>query len=137
MKLLCAVSAIDISLNYGCTPAWWQFFKGLHELGHDVIAVPYAGAAFSTPWWRSYQNPCQFESQAFASIKRWFGNSGPGTAEGGIRAAAAKVLIDTRIRPRWESALCAIIEHERANGARPAPRRGRGNQRRARPGGRS
>ncbi|MEA3364840.1 MAG: hypothetical protein U9Q79_04290, partial [Candidatus Hydrogenedentes bacterium] len=65
MKLLCICSALDLSFRYGCTPAWWQFFKGLYELGHDVIAVPYQGKAIETPWWRVYPNPCQIEGKIY------------------------------------------------------------------------
>lgn len=73
MKIVCVVSALDVQLNYGCTPAWCQFLKGLHELGHEVVAIPYAGLAFATPWWRCYANPCQAEGRAFGALKRVFG----------------------------------------------------------------
>src|SRR5215211_5695910 len=34
-KLLIAASAVDLDFRYGCTPAWWQLWKGLYEEGDD------------------------------------------------------------------------------------------------------
>lgn len=112
MKLVCVVSALDINLGYGCTPAWWQLLKGLHELGHDVIAIPYAGQAFATPWWRSYPNPCQVEGQAFGALKKMFGG-GASTTSDGAGGMINKTLIDTWVRPRWEAHLASVLAQER------------------------
>lgn len=112
MKLLCLCSALDVGLGYGCTPAWWQFLKGLSELGHDVIAVPYAGAAFDTPWWRSYPNPCQIESKAFSAVKKWF-NAGAASIHEGRGSKVSRALIESWIRPRWEQHLAYILARER------------------------
>jgi glycosyltransferase involved in cell wall biosynthesis len=98
--------------RFGCTSSWWQFAKGLYELGHEVIAVPYFGAAIESPWWRTYANPCRFEGQAFAYLKRWTGKAATPT-EGGWAAKINKTLIDAWIRPRWESHLARILERER------------------------
>lgn len=113
MKLLCVVSALDINLNFGCTPAWWQFLKGLHELGHDVIAIPYAGQAFATPWWRSYANPCQVESLAFGAVKKWFGGVGASTTTEGAGGVINRTLIERWVRPRWEAHLSSVLAQER------------------------
>jgi SAM-dependent methyltransferase len=32
-KILAVASAVDLDFRYGCTPAWWQLWKGLHEAG--------------------------------------------------------------------------------------------------------
>ncbi|MBX7257810.1 MAG: glycosyltransferase [Candidatus Hydrogenedentes bacterium] len=112
MKLLCVVSALDIQYRYGCTAAWWQFLKGLWELGHDVIAIPYQGAAFESPWWRAYPNPCRVEGDAFAQVKKFMGGGATST-QGGVSAAVTKRLIDSWIRPRWESQLVDIVGQER------------------------
>ena len=42
-KILAVASAIDLDFKYGCTPAWWQLWKGLHEAGVDLIVTPYRG----------------------------------------------------------------------------------------------
>lgn len=112
MKLVCLCSALDIRHRYGCTPAWWQYLKGLHEEGHDVVAIPYMGAAFETPWWRSYPNPCDLESRAFSAVKRWFG-SGATSTEEGAGARLSKAMIETWVRPRWIDRLSGILASER------------------------
>ena len=43
-KILAVASAIDLDFRYGCTPAWWQLWKGLYEVGVDLIVTPYRGA---------------------------------------------------------------------------------------------
>lgn len=111
MKILCLCSALDLRFRYGCTPAWWQFFKGLYELGHDVIAVPYQGPAIETPWWRVYPNPCQAEGAAFSKVKKLFG-AGPTPMDEGFAAQVSRSLIDYWIRPRWEEHLKDILRDE-------------------------
>ncbi|GMV94563.1 MAG: hypothetical protein AMXMBFR82_43410 [Candidatus Hydrogenedentota bacterium] len=112
MKLVCLCSALDLRYRYGCTPAWWQYLKGLHEEGHDVIAIPYMGGAFETPWWRSYPNPCDLESRAFSAVKKWFG-SGATSTEEGAGAWLNKTLLETWVRPRWVDRLSGILASER------------------------
>lgn len=116
MKLFCVVSALDIQLGYGCTPAWWQLLKGLAEEGHEVIAMPYLGPSFETPWWRTYPNPCQTEGRAFAKIKHLFGSGATSTAEG-LGSKLTRAAIDNWIRPRWEAQLGRALELERKTDA--------------------
>ncbi len=112
MKLLCVFSALDMRHGFGCTSSWWQFAKGLYELGHDVIAMPYFGGTIESPWWRTYANPCQLEGQAFSYLKKWFGSAATST-EGGKAAWLNKTLINAWIRPRWQTHLARILERER------------------------
>ncbi len=56
-KLLVAASAIDLDFRYGCTPAWWQLWKGLYEEGADLVVTPYRGRPVESPWWRTAANP--------------------------------------------------------------------------------
>ncbi len=112
MKLLCVFSALDMRYHFGCTSSWWQFSKGLYELGHDVIAIPYFGGAIESPWWRAYPNPCRYEGHAFSYLKGLFG-SGASATEGGKVARINKTLIDAWVRPRWETHLSRILEKER------------------------
>ena len=112
MKLLCLVSALDLSYRYGCTPAWWQLFKGLHEEGHEIIAVPYQGTAIESPWWRVYDNPCRFEGMAFSTVKSLLG-SGATSSKEGMAGRITKGMIDTWIRPRWDAHLANILREEK------------------------
>ena len=65
-KLLCVASAVDLDFRYGCTPAWWQLWKGLHEEGVDLVVTPYRGRPVETPWWRTAPNPTYREGESYA-----------------------------------------------------------------------
>ena len=56
-KILAVASAVDLDFRYGCTPAWWQLWKGLYEVGVDLIVTPYRGRPVESPWWRTAPNP--------------------------------------------------------------------------------
>src|SRR5438045_2845651 len=68
-KILAVASAVDLEFRYGCTPAWWQLWKGLYEAGCDLIVTPYRGRAIESPWWRTYPNPAYREGEAFAAAR--------------------------------------------------------------------
>jgi spore maturation protein CgeB len=81
-KILAVASAIDLDFKYGCTPAWWQLWKGLHEAGVDLIVTPYRGRPIEAPWWRTEPNPCYREGEIFV----------------GSRDAVARAMGDTHFR---------------------------------------
>jgi spore maturation protein CgeB len=68
-KILAVASAVDLDFRYGCTPAWWQLWKGLYEAGCDLIVTPYRGRPVESPWWRTEPNPCYREGEAFAAVR--------------------------------------------------------------------
>src|ERR671935_1166160 len=68
-KLLAVASAVDLDFRYGCTPAWWQLWKGLAEAGVDLIVTPYRGRAIESPWWRTAPNPLYREAEAYAALR--------------------------------------------------------------------
>src|SRR5438270_12873278 len=72
-KILAVASAVDLDFRYGCTPAWWQLWKGLHEAGCDLIVTPYRGRAVDAPWWRTEPNPCYREVEAFQQARNAVG----------------------------------------------------------------
>src|SRR6188474_2712507 len=86
-KILAVASATDLDFRYGCTPAWWQIWKGLHEVGVDLVVTPYRGRAVESPWWRTAPNPCYREGELFARTRR----------------AAARLKGDTQLRRAEES----------------------------------
>src|SRR5580765_6465347 len=120
-KILAVASATDLDFRYGCTPAWLQIWKGLYEVGVDLIVTPYRGRAVESPWWRTAPNPLYREAELFA----------------GARGVAARLKGDTLLRraeeqpedtlgdkltrktiwsyvtPRWQRHLDRILEHER------------------------
>ncbi len=69
-KLLCVASAVDLDFRYGCTPAWWQLWKGLHDEGVDLLVAPYRGRPIETPWWRAAANPAFRSGESYASTQR-------------------------------------------------------------------
>jgi spore maturation protein CgeB len=68
-KILAVASSADLAHGYGCTPAWWQLWKGLYEAGADVIVTTYRGHAIESPWWRTVENPLYVEAEAFAAAR--------------------------------------------------------------------
>jgi len=119
-KILAVASASDLDFRYGCTPAWWQLWKGMAEAGIDLIVTPYRGRAIESPWWRTAPNPLYREAESFAAL----------------RAAAARLKGDRYLRraeshpadtrtdrvvreaiwryvtPRWRRHLERILERE-------------------------
>jgi glycosyltransferase involved in cell wall biosynthesis len=69
MKLLVIVSSLDLTQTFSATPAWWQLFKGLYEIGVDVIAAPYQGPAIEAPWWQAAPNPARREGDLFKRLR--------------------------------------------------------------------
>jgi len=69
MKVLAVASAADLDFRYGCTPAWWQLWKGMAECGVDLVVTPYRGRAIESPWWRTAPNPLYREGEAFAAAR--------------------------------------------------------------------
>ncbi len=42
---------------FSATPFLRQLFKALHEIGNEVILVPYSGKPLQSEWWKCYPNP--------------------------------------------------------------------------------
>jgi hypothetical protein len=120
-KILALASAIDLDFRYGCTPAWWQLWKGLHEVGADVVVSPYRGRAIASPWWLAYDNPCFREAELFAAARRVAARvrrddllrrseQSPAITRGD---RISEELIRRWIRPRWRRHVASIVERER------------------------
>jgi len=68
-KILAVASAADLDFRYGCTPAWWQLWKGMAQAGIDLIVTTYRGRAIESPWWRTAPNPLYREAETFAAAR--------------------------------------------------------------------
>jgi hypothetical protein len=68
-KILAVASAVDLDFRYGCTPAWWQLWKGMYEAGVDLIVTPYRGRPVESPWWRTEPNPTYREGETYARVR--------------------------------------------------------------------
>jgi len=120
-KILAVASAVDLDFRYGCTPAWWQLWKGLYEAGCDLIVTPYRGRPVDAPWWRTEPNPCYREAELFAGARNAVARLKRDThlrrAEEHPPDSVSDRLVRRTIRswvtPRWRRHLEQIIERER------------------------
>jgi hypothetical protein len=122
-RILAVASAAELDYHYGCTPAWWQLWKGLYEVGADVIVTPYRGRAVESPWWRTYDNPCRREGEAFAAARgaaaRLRGDRllrrGETTPAYTASDRMTRALIWRWVTPRWRAHMEQIVERERVD----------------------
>jgi spore maturation protein CgeB len=120
-KILALASAIDLDFKYGCTPAWWQMWKGLHEAGVDLIVTPYRGRAIEAPWWRTEPNPCYREGEIFVSsrdaVARAMGDThfrrGEEHPPDGTLDKLVRQAIWRWVTPRWQRHVERILVRER------------------------
>ena len=120
-KILAVASAVDLDFRYGCTPAWWQLWKGLYEAGCDVIVTPYRGRAVESPWWRTAPNPCYAEGESFARaravVARLKGDKlirrAEESPEDSTVDKALREVIWRWVTPRWEKHLSELLAKEK------------------------
>ncbi len=120
-KILAVASAVDLDFRYGCTPAWWQLWKGMYEAGADLIVTPYRGRPVESPWWRTEVNPTYREAESFAfardTVARLKGDRYlRRVEESPDDTVADRVVRETIWRwvtPRWQRHLERILERER------------------------
>ncbi|HZT91802.1 MAG TPA: glycosyltransferase [Gaiellaceae bacterium] len=120
-KILAVASAVDLDFRYGCTPAWWQLWKGLYEEGVDLLVTPYRGRPIESPWWRTAPNPTYLEGESFARAvslaARVKGDTHLRRAEenpeDGFGARMTREAVWRWVTPRWRRHLEALVERER------------------------
>ena len=120
-KILAVASAVDLDFRYGCTPAWWQLWKGMYEAGVDLLVTPYRGRPVESPWWRVAPNPTYREGESYQAIRdvlaRVQGDRYLRRAESNPEESAfdrlTRETISRWITPRWKRHLTGLIERER------------------------
>ena len=120
-KLLVAASAVDLDFRYGCTPAWWQLWKGLYEEGADLVVTPYRGRPVESPWWRTAANPTYREGESFARtrdlVARLKGDThlrrAEESPEDGFGDRVTREAVWRWVTPRWRKHLDRLVERER------------------------
>ncbi len=120
-KILCVASAIDLNFRYGCTPAWWQLWKALHEEGADLVVAPYRGRPIETPWWRTAPNPALLEGESYARARslaaRLKGDLHLRRAEerpaDSLADRVTRETIWRLVTPRWRRHLERLVESEK------------------------
>jgi hypothetical protein len=119
-KILAVASAADLDFRYGCTPAWWQLWKGMAKAGIDLIVTPYRGRAIESPWWRTAPNPLYREAESFAAVRhlaaRLKGDRYLRRAESSPEDTrvdkAVREVIWRYVTPRWQKHIEQILERE-------------------------
>jgi spore maturation protein CgeB len=120
-KILALASAVDLDFRYGCTPAWWQLWKGLYEVGCDLIVTPYRGRPIESPWWRTEPNPCYREGELFAAARAGVARARGDAHLRRVEDEPPDTVADRFVRevvwrwvtPRWRRHLRRIFERER------------------------
>ena len=120
-RILAVASAVDLDFRYGCTPAWWQLWKGLYEAGVDLVVTPYRGRPVESPWWRVAPNPTYREGETYATLRdglaRVKGDRYLRRAEDSPEDTALDRLtreaIWRLVTPRWRRHLDRLVERER------------------------
>jgi spore maturation protein CgeB len=119
-KVLAVASAADLDFRYGCTPAWWQLWKGLAEAGVDLIVTAYRGRSIESPWWRTAPNPLYREAELFAGARglvarfqrQEFVRRSELDPEDTVTDRAVRGAIWRYVTPRWRRHLEQTIERE-------------------------
>lgn len=75
MRIIILCSTLDLTKPYGSTPALWQLFKGLSEVGNELFIMPYHGHSIDTLWWKGIGNPNYFEGEILQRLLKIFGSS--------------------------------------------------------------
>jgi spore maturation protein CgeB len=120
-KLLCVASAVDLDFRYGCTPAWWQLWKGLHEEGAELVVAPYRGRPIETPWWQAAPNPAYLEGETYAhargAVARLKGDRhlrrGEHSPSDSLGDRVTREAIWSLVTPRWRRHLERLVERVR------------------------
>lgn len=110
MKFFIVASALDLNLRLGCTPSWWQLFKALNELGHELIVTPYIGDSVDTLWWRATPNPTNFESKFMNSAIKHGVVKPIGTQR--LTERLTLQIIKHYIRPKWRKHILDTLAKE-------------------------
>ncbi len=120
-KILAVASAVDLDFRYGCTPAWWQLWKGMYEAGVDLVVTPYRGRPVESPWWRTAANPTWAEGESFAAARaglarlkgdRYLRRAEESPEESGFDKLTREAIWRW-VTPRWRRHLTKVLERER------------------------
>ncbi len=120
-KILAVASAVDLDFRYGCTPAWWQLWKGMYEVGVDLVVTPYRGRPVESPWWRTAPNPTYAEAESFAAARAGLARlkgdrylrRAEDQPEDSALDRATRETIWRWVTPRWKRHLTKLLERER------------------------
>jgi spore maturation protein CgeB len=117
LKIVAICQSLDLAdKELGITPAWWQILKGLHELGVEVVAVPYYNRAVQSLWWRAYENPNLGKNKAYNIVENAAGSLHLSKNRMQFRQRNQKIinfLVKNFVRKKWEKYIRSVINSER------------------------
>ena len=120
-RILAVASAVDLDFRYGCTPAWWQLWKGMYEAGVDLVVTPYRGRPVLSPWWRTAPNPTYREGESYAVMRsglarlkgdRYLRREEDAPEESALDRLTRETIWRV-VTPRWRRHLERLVERER------------------------
>src|SRR6266571_1817957 len=115
MKLLFAVSSLDLTQPFSATPAWWQLLKSLYEVDVEVVATPYQGPAIESLWWRAEPNPAKLHGDLFKlsrdTLKRFIVRDGANqvSSQESLSDKLVRRTARTLVAPIWQRHLDRIL----------------------------
>jgi hypothetical protein len=120
-KIVAVASAVDLDFRYGCTPAWWQLWKGLYEEGADLVVAPYRGRPVESPWWRTAPNPTYVQGESFVVARDLlarvkgdrFLRRAEVSPDDSLTDRITRETIWRTVTPRWRRHLLDLVERER------------------------
>jgi hypothetical protein len=110
MKLLILCSTINLEYRLGCTPAWWQLYKALYEIGNEITVIPYLGKPVESLWWTNIDNPCERESLLFNSVldsNKKFVKFSKNTS---VFSKLSNSIIKNHVTRKWKNHLISVLE---------------------------
>jgi hypothetical protein len=120
-KIIAAASAVDLDFRYGCTPAWWQLWKGMYEAGVDLVVTPYRGRPVESPWWRTASNPTYREGESYQAVRdvlarvkgdRYLRRDESSPDESALDKLTRETIARW-VTPRWKRHLEQLVETEK------------------------
>lgn len=117
MKVIAIPQSLDLAdKELGITPAWWQILKGLHEIGVEVVAVPYYNRSVQSLWWTAYENPNLWKNKAYNSLENAANTLRLSKNKMEFRQKNQKIfnfLVRNFVRRKWTKYISSIIRKER------------------------
>jgi spore maturation protein CgeB len=117
LKVLAICQSLDLAdKELGITPAWWQILKGLHEVGVEVVAIPYYNRAVQSLWWNTYENPNLWKNKAYNIVENASNSLRLSKNKMEFRQKNQKVinfLVKNFVRNKWPKYLRSVMQKER------------------------
>jgi hypothetical protein len=116
LKILVVCQSLDLAdKELGITPAWWQILKGLHEVGAEIVAVPYFNRAVQSLWWTTYENPNLWKNRLYNNVENLATSLGLAKNKMEFRQKNQKLLsflAEKAVAKKWTKYLVSVIEKE-------------------------